>query len=219
MARKDLSLDRIARRYPIILIDTCALFEPLNGGNGDTYANMNEKILISDRRCNSAVLFREFVKRRVNLYITPMILEEYCNNANFLKLIENGDGSLNEGQIELNKIRTREKKQRKLLVDFLSKTEGNIIQLDKDEEKRYHHIYQRYLDLKINNGLGDADYDLLVSGLVTSETRAPTCLISNDFGILNSRISLLNKENIGSEQFGFFLRKKFSRFENVDLEY
>ena len=92
-----------------------------------------------------------------------------------------------------------------------------ILKFDEKEQNRYNQFCKDYSNIEKDYGIGNVDFDLLISGLTTSQTRGSSALISNDFGIVRAGRYLSRKESFSKEKFGFFRREEVDTFKTLGL--
>ena len=205
------SLKDVVLEYPTILFDTCALAHSLNGSSDIPIGRTTtqRQISISEQTHDSAIFFREFLEAGGSFYITSLVQEEYIPNrfSTYKKKVKRGKCSTGD-PLKLNRKRNEESKERNKLIGKLEENR-RILQFDEHEQKRYKSLCKKYSEILRRNGLKETNIDFLISGVVVSKTRDPTCLISNNFRILYSWNDILNLEGIDSRQLGFFLRRDF----------
>ena len=210
-----LTLEEVSQEYPIILVDTCALNQPLT---------RSASIEIAE---NSAIFFKNFSEGG-GIYVTKKILKEYTipdkeiekiqrqkrsrikysrNNTYKSRSKKIGDGEVQRG---FKKMMVEKKN-----LDRHLKRSHRVIKLSEDEIERYEMFYGKYSYLNKKVEMHSKAYDLLISGLVVSQTRSPACLVSNDFSLLYSWKNLLMNSKIDPSYFGFFIRKKIEGFQRA----
>jgi predicted nucleic acid-binding protein len=210
------SLNDITLAYSTVLLDTCALLYPLNGSLSRSNARtIKEKILISEQMRDSAIFFKEFLEEGGNFCVTPLIIGEYIKGSyySYKNRIKKGRGPKGD-LLEFHRKRKEESEEMRRLIRVLEDNR-RIFQLDEDEQRIYRGLREKYSKTLRRNELRETNIDFLVSGVVVSKTRNPTCLISNNFRILRSWGDILNLEKIPYRQLRFFLRRDFDAFEMV----
>lgn len=177
MSRRGISLEEISEKYPIILIDTCALIEYYGCSRSDN-ANYDS---IYNVYVDSANFFKKYIDDGMGIYVTSSVFKEYSDG---------GSSSV----------------YRKNLLHAIQ-SNSRILKLDKDERKVYSKISRKYSKVKNKFDIGYTDYELLVSAVVLSRVRKePVALISNDMGIFHAWKFLLMKENLNLDELRFLIR-------------
>tara|TARA_Y100000310_G_C20672579_1_gene811141 strand:- start:1753 stop:2412 length:660 start_codon:yes stop_codon:yes gene_type:complete len=214
MVEELLSLEEVAEEYPIILFDTCALL----GRIKESEEGIENRIWEEEEQINSAIFLREFIENSGGFYITPEILREYSKGLNYSykKKIKERGGKIQKRVLEIMRKSKVRAKERKKLVNSIEEF-GKILRFEEDGEKMYGNLYNEYAETRRLKKIGYKDYGLLISGLVTSIKRKPTCIISNDFAILRAWGEILRRRWIDPSQFGFFTRNDFNGFQKASL--
>lgn len=218
MAKKLKSLQRLVLEYPITLIDTSALFCPINRLPEKGDKSHQAQILRSQIIFDSIIFYRRFLESGGRFYITPDILEEYTPGDYVSKKQKKlGERDhLPRKEFELFKTRQRENEGIRGLIKMLEFGE-NVLQLSDEEQEERDFLKRKYAHFIPREEIGKIDFDFLTSGAaVLRVRRKPLALISNDFGILYSWKDLVRGEKFAPEKFGFFVRIEADIFERAN---
>lgn len=210
------TLDKICNNFQIILVDASAVSHFLECVGAHS-AKLKEKINYKTEEKNSAIFFRKYFNKRDNFLMTPLIFNE---------LNYNGYSPIREILSKYNLLKISEKERRYYHEVCADKKEKNkllkiikkkkrILGFNPDENIEYTNCFERNFYLKSKNKLSGPDYDLLISGAVLSIFRGNTAVLSNDFPLLKSYNSLIYREKLNTEKYGFFIRPKREFFQKA----
>ena len=213
-----LTLDDICKEFEFVLLDSSAIINylELNSLERKEASKLINKINRKKAEEASYVFFNKYIKRTKNLFVTDLILEElkYENNNSIREVLSKYDWLKirKKEEIYFKEIRSAEKMKKNLVKSFQDK---KIINFDSNENIEYSRYFKRNFYLKGKYTLSDADYDLLITGAVLSALRGKTAVLSNDFPLLYSYKSLISKEKLSTEKYGFFIRQKKEFFQRA----
>jgi len=215
------SLDQMALKYPILLMDTCVL-EGFKFFKDDP-KNILEKEKDLDEKNDAIQIIKDYLNSGGASYITSSVFEEYIPDSNYSykKSIKNLDTRLNDNQIDkelhsglvsVHRKINRNKKSQRGLVELFEE-QGRIIKLDKNEKQLYSIFDKKYSEFKEKYGISETDLNFLISGAILSHKRNPVALVSHDRGIFKAYNEFVNDQGLNSENFGFFIRSDNFKFE------
>ena len=116
--------------------------------------------------------------------------------------------------IKIKKATRDLKKKRNCFLDEINSKNIYALERDSDNEALYNQLFLKYNFLTgCSNSIELADFDLLITGWVSSKLNGATALISNDFGIQKSWSRLINEERIPKSKYGFYFQKGINFFE------
>ena len=209
------TLEDIASEYSVVLIDTCVLSITF----GKSPQNPEEK---KDELMENYEFRKEMMRgleMGFPIFITKLVYEEYLNKPHYdykeaLKVIDRRKGKNSKLLKKVaRQIRDAEREERKFMNMF--KDMESILKFDGNEKDSYDQFYEKYLMLKEERDLSEADYDILISGIVVGQTRGFPTILSNDFGIVNAWRDFKRMRRINSYHFGFFIRQNNYEFERL----
>ncbi len=212
------TLDEICNNFQIILLDASAINHFLECKGAHSVKLKKRTNYMSEEK-NSAIFFKKYLNKKDNFLITKKIFNEFgfdCyENSSIRKILSKYDFMKisKKEQKYYHEICDRKKEQMKLLKKI--KKKRKILKLNSGEQMMYSDYFERNFYLKKKNKLSDADYDLLISGAVLSALRGNTAILSNDFPLLRSYITLTIRENLSQDKFGFFIRLKKEFFKKT----
>lgn len=217
MVAKDqlIHLDDLCEEFDILLIDTSALVRPLE--EIVKKDKLRDRINTKKTEENSSIFFNKFMKGKGVFYITREVLKESYSKGNppISEIFPRSKRSnLSKKEQEYySSVCSFRKERNNLLRSF--RKDKKLILLNNSEKRKYDEFFNRNLFLKDRNRLSIVDYDLLITGAVLSITRGDTVILSNDFPLLYSYRSLVNKESFDQGKYGFFIRRKQYFFSRV----
>jgi len=209
------SLEEISSGYGMIVIDTCAFHEILRPNSNLKSTEEKLKHYLIKKECLR--FWKENVGFYDNCYTTSEVIKEMREVRHYsYKDAIKGDYFMKKKPYLLQLRRTIKdlNKERNRLATYIEDKE-KILKLNRDEDYLYDIFYEKYFELKDDYALFDVDFDLLISGAVTSQTRESSAILSNDFGIVRAWSSFLEAEKLSKEKFGFFVRKSIALFEKL----
>ena len=198
-------LDRIVKRYDILLFDASAIFGPFNDlglyGRTDSDA-MFQKIQSMDLNIDYRKYLQNGLKQEKPFFVTPMVWREIQRQGDdYIK--KNTRSKAKQFVPSLSKLDTLSK-ERDRLVSYFSNC-GRIISLSEGESERYE-IVKRRINPFLREELSEADRDFLITGFVLAIERERTALLSNDIKIFESYKEALENRCFGltGNNFGFY---------------
>lgn len=203
-----LSLRELVSQYPFVLMDSSILYEKLST---DAEKSSEEKENYIGERLKFFGLLEESLHEGLPFFTTFPVSQEYIGgNFPYKKIIKKREM---QDRASLDKARriVNMRKRGRRMVDLLYE-KGRIIELTEEEKRKYNFLKNTYYGQSFYE-LGEVDADLLISGIVLSETRGATCLASNDFGIFHKWKCFLNGYGKNKEQFGFAVRLDLNSFK------
>ena len=214
------TLDEICNDFQIILLDASAINNFLECKSAHS-VKLKERINYKSEEKDSAIFFRKYINKKNNFLMTDLVFNElnynndHNNNSSIRGILSKYDFlKISKKEHEYyHEVCSHEKEKNKLLKTI--KKNGKILNFNQDEKERYANYFERNFYLKSKNNLSDPDYDLLISGAVLCAKRGNTALLSNDFPLLYSYKSLIFKEKLCKEQYGFFIRPKRKFFQEA----
>ncbi len=211
------TLEDITSEYSVAIVDTCVLSRSFGKDVAQNPEKKRDELIENHE-------FRKEMMRCLEIgfpiFITELVYEEYLNKPHYdyKKALKKIDRRKDRDSKLLKKvarqIRDAEREERKLISMF--KDMESILKFDENEKDLYDTLYEKYLTFKGEQDLSEADYDILISGIVTGQTRGFPAILSNDSGIINAWRDFKNREGINSQQFGFFIRQNNYEFERLD---
>jgi len=194
-----LSLEQLVSEDSFVLFDNNILVGPLQRPKRDS--NRDEKLSYIQESINFYEELMDHIQNGENYFITKGVWEEYHTFRS--------EGDTTGTDIELrNAQKALTKKRRKLAEEFVRGQ--RIVNIDEGREMEFYSELKKYSrKLKRSFGVSKVDLDLLFSGVVISNTRGPTSLVSNDFGIYHSWNLLEEEGYFSREQLKYFIKKDF----------
>ena len=209
------SLDDIVKDYNYFLIDNCAFQEVIY--NGSSPKSLKEKFKRSQLRKKSIEFWKNNLESYKNFYTTSKVIEEMRDVKHYDYKRSIKKYLLRKSHYRIlqlqRSIRDANKERNKLIMRL---EEDRILALNLEERGRYSYFYDLSHNLKNYYKLSETDFDLLILGRILSQTRGPSAIISNDFGIVKAWKYLLNKNKFSLDNFGFFVRQKLSSFRRLE---
>ena len=207
------SLEDIASNYKCVLIDNCS-FHALSRESSSQSVEEKLNYYVNQRKYLG--FWKENLKYFDNFYVTLKVIEEIekARNYNYKKAIKKT--ARQPLVLELRRAIRDSNKERNRLMIYMRDSQ-KILEFDGKEEELHTRFCEKYLDIMEEFNIGDVDFDLLIYGLTTSQTRGSSAIISNDFGIVRAWNYLSRKEEFSVKKFGFFSRRDFDNFRMLRL--
>ncbi|PIN77125.1 hypothetical protein COV15_03005 [Candidatus Woesearchaeota archaeon CG10_big_fil_rev_8_21_14_0_10_34_12] len=183
MSSRAKTLEQISEKYPIILVDTCALMGPLQCINHEDLEGLAR---LRDTHHKSALFFREYFNNGSEIYVTPFVFGEYSKGPLPYRYMSDEERNLIE-DIENNK---------------------RVIQFTRDEELLHDELSNRYKnDLRSKFKIEKTDIDFLFSGVILYKSREKSvALISNDTKMSRAWKYLLINSGLTTKEIRLFSR-------------
>lgn len=230
------SLGDVILNYTYVLIDTCAFQASCNDEVPESVEKKLENYLMQQephklqrkemeflekiRDCLIQKESIEFWKKKLkyfrNCYTIPEVIEEmekpghYSYTERVKRQSVKKIPYLTELRREIRELNTKGNSLIKSLEEG-----KRIYQFDREEQNQYDKSYEEHFELETGYGLHRADFPLLISGKVITQTKGSCAIISNDFGIVRAWDALLKKEGFSRNRFGFIVRRGVSLFEKL----
>jgi hypothetical protein len=152
-------------------------------------------------------------KENSRFYISQNIfLELKKDHFNYKKALKNNP-PFGKEYLENMRIRKRLKNERNSFLDEFP-LERIVDRSTLEEKVLYDELYEKYnYFLKFSEKIGKEDFDLLLLSGIFSKSKGKTCLISNDFGILNCYNHFLINEGLFRNNFGFYYQQGLNLFK------
>ncbi len=224
---KSQTLEEIASKYQIVLMDSSVLIHYLGGEQYKSFFSFEKKGIALEEEHQCRIMLMDYLnKKGLPCFITSSVLEEFQagDNYPYKKMIKRDSSYKNARLIPKagsdkarkllklrRKIKDAQKGRRKLINTF--QENNRVLELNESEHNLYNIFDKTYSGLLSYYGLSKVDFDFLLSGAVTSKIRESSALISNDFGLVRAWNYIRKKEKISSEQFGFVIRTGLDDFE------
>lgn len=209
----------VVKRYEIMLIDTCFLMGSLGGNCLNSFDNSKREITFEDNN-NFRKCLEDSINKHTPIFLTKGVYHEY--NRKIYEAYRRIDNCFvetpNKPATYSNRVRFfRNRKkglvQRGYLLN-LFKERDHILKLEIDQRKLYAKYHQKYFHL-MKNGIGEVDFDLLISSLVLTKTVGSTAIFSNDFPICRGKDQLMRDSEILKGDLSFFIRRKESELQEI----
>ena len=218
MRREDTlqTLEQIASRYPIILMDTSAIERYLEWKKAILPYSKEKETELDERQKFRAKL-KEYVEEGMPIFLTTLVSREYLGERHYryTKVIKKSPPmAVSDQKLVMRirrKIRDKGKEKKRLIGIFEER--NRILDLKSNNMALYNELDKKYEDLKGEHNLSETDFDFLISGAVLEKTRYSVALVSNDFGIVPVWRYFLKHEHVRRDRLSFFTRKKFLEFE------
>jgi len=197
--------------YPIIW-DTCVFSHPIGE---------QEKTNLKDRtefNVKRNAFLQEFkrVLPKSQFYVPDTILEEM--NAYYLRLKGvNADNSFLWVRKYVLQLQREMVKGRKLTTGISYDLQEMQRAVDFTNQGYYLALQRQYGSFKNRFEMSEADFDFLLSGLILAKKHGHASLVSNDFGIINARNELVNRDEISDKNFSFLIKRDFFVFEDISV--
>jgi len=209
-------LDDVLCKYKCVLADNSAIFNYEGLNLRESPISTQERIKKAEEDYESLDFFREELESGKMIHTTNLILEEfisfhYSYKERLKKYSRRTDGNAVE---LLRKWKNLNELKGKIYGLFFEK--GRLILLDENESRIEKHFHRKYSALFQDSGLSWADRDLFLKATAVRESRGPSAIISNDYGIISTWHVFLKCERLTPSDFGFFTRAEFDVFISVE---
>lgn len=216
------SLEYLIEQYDFVLFDTNTLIQSFSSSaRGDKDINVRFK----EQNKFNCFLKELVYNKEANIYLTPFILEEYKKPASlfprelsdglqFIKRVSPRSFSKAYKRRNLSfnkKIRKAGRKMDCFAEVFIEN--NRVLELNDVEVVLRDYFYDRLNKMSSSVKLNEEDKDLVASGIVISQTRGRTAIISNDLPLRRSLNYLIKKEFGSIPRCDHYLRQGFNSYE------
>ena len=203
----------LVKLYDFVLVDNCAL-NALPPRQEKFNREMN--IRLERDKFNFMYALIGSIHEGRGIYFTPGIFREIeeANKDTFIhhfKLSNKKRGLIRQREDLVRAIQAEDDKQRHLAEKV--REYDRVLMLDEDEFFLYAKLMDDYYFIKEREDLSEADLQFLFCGMVLSQTRGKTAIISNDFDTLFAYSDIMRCSSLAPDRFGFFIRRYFPGFE------
>jgi hypothetical protein len=226
---KDYRLENIARDYEIVLFDSSALIDPFNHrqrGRPNEFICYRSTINLQ-KKIDYILFLQECLRKKYPFYITKDVMGEINKgggDAKTYKMYMKNSGYLRKRRVFVSpKTIKRENCEFNRLISLFVNNDRVIDeQLTDSEIEQYSNLFSDFSYLMELNDLtetiigpnrilSETDFDFLLKGIVLSNSRGKTALLTNDSGIRKARFHLIKKQ--------IFNPFNLVLFKGADLEY
>jgi len=207
----NLTLQEISEKYPVILVDTSALFNCFNPVRG------NKRY--GQRRIDLVGTFEDYFNFGTEFYMTPMTLGEILPHFrkggsplwHIGKMASKAEYRLANQLIRRNRFFGKDVKQK-------DDDKESFSNMDIKEQGIYSLLVRCYKKIRARK-LSEPDFDVLVSGAAKSQTAncCPVALISDDFPLLFTWQRAVNQGEVTREELYAFTRVDADSFVRADI--
>ncbi len=202
-----------------VLVDTSVIMSPLGRNRGD-YTSTKGKFYFTGKNREFLIKVRKYIENGSKFYITELIRQEIRGGRSYpyRKIIREEGGCKYRKLLDLRRLIVKEEKDKGRLAESF-RDNNRIIILNKEEEKFYKELSNKYERTRKRYSLSSTDFDLLLKGVVLALMSNPISLLSNDYSIFYLRNKLLNENYYLIERdIRFFKRKGFFDFESLVMK-
>ena len=210
--RSYIDYQTLVKSYDFVLVDNCA-FNVLS----QRQERHNREIGIRRERdkFNFMHALIGSIHEGRGIYFTPGIFREIeeANKDQYInRFCKNKKKGKTRQRYDLARaIQAEDDKQRHLAEEV--RKYDRVLMLDEDEFFLYAKLMDDYYFIKEREDLSEADLQFLFCGMVLSQTRGKTAIISNDFDTLFAYSDIMRCSSLAPDRFGFFIRRYFPGFE------
>ena len=203
-------IEKIAKEHDFVLFDSTALIDPFcnrknNEGHDEITKCINTKNL--HKKIDYIVFLQDCLRERYPFYLTKKIMNEVNKDGNYARDYKRhlkNSGHF-KGSVFFVSPKTIEKETSEFnrLISLFS-NKGRIVQLTDYEKKLYSRFSFDFSYLKDLKNLNDTNFDFLLSGMVLSNTRGRTAILTNNSKIRRARFHLIKKHVFNPDYFVLF---------------
>ena len=207
------TLREIVFEYPIILIDNTVLCNSYCRPR-KALTFFEEKEIELKEQYQFRDLLIDYIETGMPCFITSLVSKEYLRgNYPYKKIIKNENVQRNRRVLNFCRQKKDSSKGRRKLIGVFQEN-NKILDLNEEEYNLYNNFYRRYPKL-LSYKLSDVDLDILISGMVVSQTRGPAGLVSNDFGIVRAWKYSKKKTGRNNKKLSFFIKLGMNCFKEL----
>ncbi len=220
-------LSNLMNFYDVVVVDTCSIQGYFGNSHPSTLNGLNEKIEASGEFLRSLSYWKSFFEEYGGrkLFVSEGILDELKIghlNKPYFKIPKRKKNTLRDkkGFLIESSLRQYEgmaKSSWRRTKDLVSTIEnrGAILKLNEIERGVHSELYieNEFLREILKIPLSPEDYDFLISGVVISQTRGKTGIISNDCGINLAWRKIVTKYPVLNCKLDFYFREKVDLFK------
>ena len=197
-------LEELISKEGFALFDTNILVGPLHRLNDES--TKKQKLIYIQENLKFYDELIISLEEGFNFFITDGVFTEYSTFMPSRRRFKDGGPELEIVKELLTKGR------RELARAF--EENDKIFEVQNEQENDLYLNLKKYSgSLKSSFGVSEVDMDLLFSAAVISNTRGPTALISNDFGIYHAWHLLKEKGHFSQEQLRYYIKKDFEGYQ------
>ncbi|MBI4116430.1 hypothetical protein HY449_01660 [Candidatus Pacearchaeota archaeon] len=207
------TLDELVSAYKIVLFDTSSILGYLN--RKERGVSISDKINKSCFNLENTDFLHRYAENG-HIYLTPEVVSESLANNSYSvkKRIRRRSSHHDSESLELIRLRGKCLRSLRRFVNSVELNQ-NIVVLNAEESEIYSNLKSKFNFIKSKYSLSETDFSIVLSGIVLSQKRGLTAIVSNDFGLLKSGVELAKLSNIEIERFGFFIRKRTDYFPSA----
>ena len=195
----DYRLEKIAREYEIVLFDSSVLIDPFGnhykGKHNEFIRSMNTLDL--QKKIDYILFLQECLREKYPFYVTKKVMEEINKSGGYAKTykihIRNSKYPNKRRVFVSPKTIERENREFNRLISLLVNSD-RVIQFTGSETESYSNFSSDFFYLKGLEELSETDFDFLMNGIVLSNNRGKTAILTNDSGIRRAWVHLTKKQ-------------------------
>jgi hypothetical protein len=227
------TIEQITSRYPIVLLDNCAIQSCLEKTAGVTDKSIWDYL----NKTASMIDFCGLARAGKGVYIAQETFDEFFSglSQSYYKKIMKMCSRLKSERQKLSRVEQEVADEKISLVDAVAtyfktkrtmayefRKSNRVFQLEEKEVPLYSYFFKKNADLKQreyghrNSRISDVDYILMIYAATASQTRRGSALITNDRALLLAWADFMKREPITLKEYGAYSRlRKDEYVKNV----